>query len=353
MHVLQGIDRRKFHMDFLSHTPRACAFDADIRALGSAVITGPNPHRPWRYGREFSRILKEYGPYDVVHCHVHHFNGYVLKLAFASGVPGRLAHSHNDTREADVRATTARRCYTALMRRFIDRYATRRIGASGRAGAALFGDSWTSDGRSTKLFYSIDLRPFCSRLDPESVRNELGIPRGSFVIGHAGRFVPQKNHSVLLRVFAEVVRSNRAAVLLLLGTGPLREAIEAQACQLGIADRVIFGGVRADVPRLMRGAMDLFLLPSLHEGLPVVLLEAQAAGLPCVISDVIAEESDAVKPLIHRLALSDNPSEWAKVILRVGGSRPQTLRAEALSTMIRSPFNVENAIRDMEALYRV
>jgi glycosyltransferase involved in cell wall biosynthesis len=240
----------------------------------------------------------------------------------------------------------------ALMRRFIYRYATRHIGASGRAGAALFGESWTSGSRSKVMFYSIDLRPFCSLLDPESVRRDLGIPPGSFVIGHAGRFVAQKNHSFLLRIFAEVARCNETAILLLLGTGPLREAIGTQARHLGIADRIIFGGVRADVPRLMRAAMDVFLMPSLHEGLPVALLEAQAAGLPCVISDVIAEESDAVKPLIHRLALRDSPREWAEVTLGVRASR-QRPRAAALATMIRSPFNLDNAIRALEELYRV
>ena len=105
MHALRRVDRSEYRMDFLSHTPRACAFDADIRALGSTVITGPDPHQPWRYGCEFKRILNEYGPYDVVHCHVHHFNGYVLKLAAAAGVPHRFAHSHNDTKERDARAT--------------------------------------------------------------------------------------------------------------------------------------------------------------------------------------------------------------------------------------------------------
>src|ERR1700730_4371949 len=107
-------------MSFLSNTPRVCAFDRDISALGSTVIRGPNPHLPWRYGRDFKRILKEYGPYDVIHCHVHHFNGYVLKLAAEAGVPQRFAHSHNDTKELDRRATAARRFYTAMMERFIN-----------------------------------------------------------------------------------------------------------------------------------------------------------------------------------------------------------------------------------------
>jgi len=352
MHALRRVDRREFQMDFLSHTPRACAFDRDISALGSTVITGPNPHQPWRYGRDFKRILQDYGPYDVIHCHVHHFNGYVLKLAAAAGVPHRFAHSHNDTKERDVRATAARRFYMAMMRRLINRYATRRIGASGRAGAALFGDSWQSDSRSTTIFYSIDLRPFCSSLEPQTVRAELGIAPGAFVIGHAGRFVPQKNHSFLLRIFAEVARCEPAAVLLLLGTGPLREAIASEARELGIADQIVFGGVRADVPRLMCAAMDLFLLPSLHEGLPVVLLEAQAAGLTCVISDVIAEESDAVRPLVQRLPLRDRPEEWAAAVLRMRGHRPEVSPAEALAIMTRSRFNVDNAIRELEALYR-
>src|SRR5262249_13265829 len=158
------------------------------------------------------------------------------KLAAAAGVPHRFAHSHNDTKERDARATAPRRLYTAMMQRWINRYATRRIGASGRAGAALFGDSWKSDSRSKTLFYSIDLRPFCSSLEPQAVRRELGISPGAFVIGHAGRFVPQKNHSFLLRIFAEVARREPAAILLLLGTGPLREAIAREARELGIAD---------------------------------------------------------------------------------------------------------------------
>src|ERR1700674_3108447 len=115
MHALQRVDRRHFHMDFLSHTPHACAFDADISSLASTLITGPAPHQPWQYGREFKRVLKEHGPYDVVHCHVHHFNGYVLKLATAAGVSHRFAHSHNDTKERDTGATAARRFYMAMM----------------------------------------------------------------------------------------------------------------------------------------------------------------------------------------------------------------------------------------------
>ena len=352
MHALRRVDRREFRMDFLSHTPHACAFDREISALGSTVITGPNPHQPWRYGRDFKRALKEYGPYDVIHCHVHHFNGYVLKLAAAAGVPHRYAHSHNDTKERDVRATAARRLYMTMMKQLINRYATRRIGASECAGTALFGGSWQSDRRSTTLFYSIDLLPFRSSLEPQSVRRELNIAPGAFVIGHAGRFVAQKNHSFLLRIFGEVARCEPAAVLLLLGTGPLQEAIASETRKLGIADRVVFGGVRADVPRLMRAAMDLFLLPSLHEGLPVVLLEAQAAGLPCVISDVIAEESDAVRPLIHRLPLRGRPEEWAAAILRLRSHRPLASPADALAIMTRSPFNVDNAIRELETLYR-
>ena len=350
MHVLRRVDRNRFQMDFLSHTREACAFDAEIKGLGCKVIRGPDPHRPWQYRRELNLILKEHGPYDVLHSHVHHFNGYVLKLAKAAGIPRRFAHSHNDTKECDKGAGVPRRLYLTTMQKWINRYATRCIGASGVAGAALFGDSWRSDARARTLFYSIDLRPFHFPLDAQAVRSELDIAPDAFVIGHAGRFVAQKNHAFLLNIFAEVARREPAAVLLLLGTGPLREPIARQALEMGIAERVIFGGVRSDVPRLMRGAMDIFLLPSLHEGLPVVLLEAQAAGRPSVISDVIATESDAVKPLIHRLSLTDSPDAWARTILRLRSSQP-VRPGDALAQMSATSFNVENSIRELEELY--
>ena len=139
------------------------------------------------------------------------------------------------------------------------------------------------------------------------LRNELNIPQDVFVIGHVGRFMFQKNHLFLLQVLKAVLRQKENAFLLLVGEGELQEAIRQNACELGLGDRVIFTGARKDVEKLY-SAMDVFCLPSFYEGLPVVALEAQANGLPCVLSNRITTEM-----MIHKnvkMLPLDDFSEW-------------------------------------------
>jgi glycosyltransferase involved in cell wall biosynthesis len=140
--------------------------------------------------------------------------------------------------------------------------------------------------------------------------------------------------------------------LLLVGEGALRPAIEKKVAAEGFSDRVIFAGVRPDVPRLMMGAMDVFLLPSWHEGLPVVLVETQAAGLPSVISDVIAEEATLVEPLMRRVSLSQPPSAWADEILAVRNATAVVPPARARLLVEQSPLNVRASVRHLEKVYR-
>lgn len=157
--------------------------------------------------------------------------------------------------------------------------------------------------------------PFRVRPDSTIVRGELNIPPGTFVIGHVGRFHPQKNHNFLISRFTDVVTREPSTLLLLIGQGELEGDVMRRVKREGLSDHVRFLGVRPDVPRLMMAAMDVFLFPSLYEGLGIVLLEAQAAGLLSVVSDVIPEEADVVKPLVIRLPLSQTPDFWAGRIL--------------------------------------
>jgi conjugative relaxase-like TrwC/TraI family protein len=191
-------------------------------------------------------------------------------------------------------ASWHRKAYIGLSQRFIRRYATAGIACSQAAAQALFGAAWRSDPRWRVVYYGVDFKPFGEVVDSASVRAELNIPRGAFVIGHVGRFEPQKNHEFFLQVAAEIVRREPAAHFLLIGEGSLQPAVRRQAERLGIADRVIMTGVCSDVPRLMRGAMDAFLFPSRYEGLGLVLVESQAAGVPCFFSDCIPPEATVV-----------------------------------------------------------
>ncbi|MGA9382762.1 MAG: glycosyltransferase family 1 protein [Phormidium sp.] len=354
MHVLRHIDRDRFLMDFLVLTTKPGDYDEEIRALGSRIIPCPlDRWNPWSFATNFQRILREYGSYQIVHSHPHHFSGYVLRLAQQAGVPIRIAHSHNDSSLLQTQAGLYRHLYFSLMKHWIDRYATLGLGCSRTAVAALFGANWESDPRWQILYYGIDLRGFQDAIDPVAVRAELGIPKDAFVIGHIGRFADQKNHLFLLKIVAEVAKQKPETYLLLIGDGVLRKRIEQEVKKLGLAEKVIFAGVRSDVVRLMRGAIDVFLFPSLYEGLPLVSLEAQAAGLPCLLSNVITEEVDIIKPLVQRLSLSQSVSIWADAVLSVFQTRSSINQPEALSVIAESPFNIQNGINNLTIFYDV
>jgi glycosyltransferase involved in cell wall biosynthesis len=201
------------------------------------------------------------------------------------------------------------------------------------------------------LYYGVDLTPFQTPVDGLALRQELGIPKDAFVLGHVGRFEEQKNHLFLLEIAAAVIQKEPLTRLLLIGDGSLRSVIEDKIKQMGLTPYVIFAGLRSDVPQLIQSVMDVFLLPSFHEGLPVVGMEAQAAGLPLILSDVITEELDLVKPLIKRLSLSQGASEWAKAVLESPSLKSLYPQAESLTSMENSPFNIAYSVQDITKIY--
>jgi glycosyltransferase involved in cell wall biosynthesis len=351
MHLLRTIDRARYRMDFVVHVTEPQEYDDEVRALGSALILCPHTRRPLRYAREFTRILNTHGPYDVVHSHVHQYSGLVLRLAKRAGVPVRIAHSHLDATAFEAQASPQRRAYLALMRHWIDATATDGLAASGQAAVDLFGPGWEADARYRTLFCGVDLSPFAHPVCRDAVRTEFHIPQDAFVIGHVGRFTEQKNHAFLLDVAAEVVQRDANAHFLLVGEGELRPAMMARAAALGLGEHVIFAGSRADVSRLMRGAMDAFLFPSRYEGLGLVLVEAQAAGLPCVLADVVPREADIVPPLVHRLSLHQSPGVWADALLAIRDAPPPIAQPDALVLVRATPFDVRASWTALEHVY--
>jgi glycosyltransferase involved in cell wall biosynthesis len=351
MHILRGLDRTRYQMDFIVHTSDPQAYDAEVRALGSRLIAVPHIHQPLKYAREFSRALRAYGPYDIVHSHVHRYSGFILRLAKRAGVPVRIAHSHLDAADAEAHASTARRLYMQLMHRWLDRNMTMGLAVSDRAARDLFGPGWRRDPRHRLLFCGIDMEPFRTPVNPAEVRAEFGIPADAFVIGHVGRFRRQKNHTFLLQIAAEACTREPNARFLLVGTGEMRPEIERQAAAMGLHDRVVFAGARTDISRLMLGAMDAFLLPSLYEGLPLVLMEAQAAGLPCVYSDTIADEAAIVPVLVRQLPLTLPASGWAEALLALRRTAPAIGREEAFAIAAATPFNARTSWHELERVY--
>jgi len=351
MHVLRHIDCERFQMDFMVHTAKPCAYDDEIRALGSRILPCLHPSRPWRYAKNFRRIVAAYGTYDIVHSHVAHYSGYTLRLAQRARIPVRIAHSHDDASPSDRSPNPARRVYLSMANRWISRYATIGLAASGKAAEALFGPARQSDPLLRLLYYGIDLDPFRADRD-RSLRAALQLPPDAFVIGHVGRFDEQKNHCFLLEIFRSVADADLRARFVLIGDGPLRPAIERQAAELGLAKHVVFAGLRSDVPHLLLSAVDVFVMPSLHEGLPLAGLEAQAAGLPCVFADSITTELDVVPRLVTRLRLSQPASTWARAVLARRDQAPPITQNEALALVEESRFDIRRSAAELARLYQ-
>ena len=349
MHVLRHIDRSRFRFDFLVHVAKQRAYDDEILSLGGRLFHAPHPSKMWAYGRYVRRVLRDEGPFAAVHCHTHLFDGHVLRLSARAGIPLRIVHSHNSA--FDRPPGLLHEMYARINRHWMTKYVTRGLACSEVAAVAEFGGRWKADPRWSILPYGHDFAPFRASFDPREVRRELGIPADARVVGHVGRFFPQKNHAFLVKIAREVVAHNPRVHFLLVGDDTLMPRIREQVAAAGIEKRVTFAGVRSDVPRLMLAAMDLFLFPSLHEGLPLALTEAQAAGLPCVCSDVITPESDVIPALIRRVPLAETAAAWAGIVQGILDSPTAITKADALAAVEESPFNLFKTIGQLERLY--
>jgi glycosyltransferase involved in cell wall biosynthesis len=350
MNVLRHLDRDRFRLDFLVHAPSAGAYDDEVRRLGAGIVTCLHPSRPHRYAPNFLRQVRMHGPYDLVHSHVHHYSGFVLRLARRAGIGGRIAHSHSDTSRLQREAAPSRQLYYALARRAIRRNATLGLAASRAAAAALFGPQWEASGYCEVLHCGIDLAPFQAAVDRAAIRAELGVPGDAFVIGHVGRFVAVKNHEFLVEIASALGAADPGLHVVLIGDGPLKDAIAQRVAASPIAGRVHFAGARPDVARLL-AALDVFVFPSHYEGLPLSLLEAQAAGLPCIISDAISPEADAIPRLIRRLPVSRPAADWAAAA-RAGhdAARGQD-RAESWRALTQTDFDIRASVELLERHY--
>ncbi|MEB3100782.1 glycosyltransferase family 1 protein [Ferviditalea candida] len=310
MNYYRQLDRGRIQFDFMVHRAEKGYYDDEILKLGGKIYRMPQI-RPGNY-RLYFRMLDEFfathREYKVVHSHINENSSFVLRAAKRAGVPCRIAHSHLSDLGIDIKLP-----FRLYARFAMKDYPNRYFACSKKAGQWLFGKRKSDSNQITVLNNAVNVRDF--KYD-EALRNQakLEFDAGDrLVIGHIGRFVKQKNHSFLLDVFKAVHDKRPDSLLIMIGDGPLRPAIEDKADQLGLTGNVRFLGVRADIPRLMQG-MDLFLFPSLFEGLPVVLVEAQAAGLRCVVSDTITSETD-VTGRLDFVSLKASPDAWADIIL--------------------------------------
>jgi len=347
LQVLADIDHDAFEFDFCICGSEAGAYAGKVQKLGGRVLMCPRSPSLLSFRRNFQRILQD-GKYDAVHSHVCFFSGALLRWAREQGVPIRIAHSHNAD---DGQPRSPARClYRKLMRSWINRYATHGLAASKFAAAELFGKNWQNDGRFQTIKYGLDLSPFREPIDLSEVRAEFEIPITAPVIGHVGRFDRAKNHRFLLEIADAINKSRPDIHFLLIGDGPLRSEIESQASARNLSNIMHFTGVRIDVPRLMRGAMDLFLFPSFNEGFGFSLLEAQAAGLRCLVSDTVPTEAGRISEAVEFLSLSAGRDRWSAMAIGNLNARQSRIVPD-LGPQTESKFSMHRSLQNLTSIY--
>jgi glycosyltransferase involved in cell wall biosynthesis len=345
MNVMRNIDRNTYQFDFLVHSEKNYDYSDEIRSLGGRLIVCKWPSWPFSYARDFGRILERCGPYDVIHNHVNHFGGWILEFAKSHHIPRRIAHSHSAQPPENV--PWFLRSARALENRFTSGV-TDRLAVSKIAARSQSGPRWAEVANARILSCAIDLSRFDKRADRSIYRRRLGVREDSFVIGHVGRFTAVKNHAFII----EIANAAPNTQFLFVGDGPLMSKIQRMAKDLGLSERIVFAGVRADVPELMQTSMDAFVMPSHYEGLCLAAIEAQAAGLICVVADTLPPESVVCPELVTRLTLQDSPATWAAALLAARTAGDRWRRSEQGADAVRqSRFNIRRNIQDLIEVY--
>ncbi|MCF7616511.1 glycosyltransferase family 1 protein [Bacillus sonorensis] len=317
MNMYRHTDRRRVQFDFISHREETCDYDPEIISLGGRVFYVPSIGSAGllSYLKNIREILIENGPFAAVHAHTDFQTGFAALAAKLAGVPVRICHSHNTAWKPNPRLLDTLQLH--LFRRFMFSCSTALCACGKDAGRFLFGGNKMRKNAVHLLQNGIDLDRFqeANSRSKAVMKQRFGIRENVLVIGHVGRFFEQKNHPFLLELAVRFKKAETPFQAVLAGDGPLRRQMEEQAAELGLENDILFLGVVEDIPALMR-TFDVFVMPSLFEGLPLVLVEAQASGLPCVVSDRITEETDMGIGLLKRLSLEAGFERWTEEISR-------------------------------------
>ncbi len=312
MNYYRHIDRTKVQFDFLTHRNKKGAYDDEIESLGGKIYRMPRlvPQNYLKYSKILGTFFQNHSEYKVVHSHIDAMSSFPLKAAKKANVKIRIAHSHSSKLDRDFKLPIK---YISKNR--ISKYANKNFACGEKAGKFLFKDEpfvVIKNAIDLDIFeYNVDIR--------KRVRKDLNIPNDVLVIGHVGRFTYVKNQSFLIDVLANILKRGVDAYLLLIGSGKEEKTLRSKVKNYGLEEKVKFLIDRSDVNELYQ-AMDCFVMPSLFEGLPVVGVEAQANGLPCIFSSNISKEI-LITSNATMIELGKGVEEWSNMILSINKGR--------------------------------
>ena len=344
MNYYRNIDRTKVQFDFVIDGYEKSLLDDEILSLGGRVYkVEPYSRNIFKYIYQIYRIVKD-NNYEIVHSNMNTLAVFSLFAAWLAGAKIRILHNHSTA----VKSEKLRSAMKYILRPFAPIFANRYMACSLLAGEWMYGKKKMQSGEVKVLNNAIDVDKFA--YNPEirkRLRRELDIDEDTLVIGHVGRFMYQKNHDFLIDIFKELHKERKNSILLLIGDGPLRQTIEEKVKNYNLQDSVKFLGLRKDVKDLYN-VMDVFVLPSWYEGLPVVSVEAQANGLPCFVSDKVSKECK-LSGSMNFISLDKLASYWSKEILNNDLGRNKNAKQD----LIKNKFDIHSEVINLMNFYKL
>lgn len=338
MNYYRQMDRTKVQFDFLVHREQRGMYDDEIESLGGRIYR-TSPIRPWAYGkyRKWLRnFFKQHNEFAAVHAHILENSGFVLEAARNKGISIRIAHSHLAAVGIDAKY---------LFRKY-GKYVLKHCGATKLLACGEDAGKYLFDGApfavlpnavdTTKFRFDHDLRV--------RKREELGVT-DKLVIGNVARFHPVKNQSYLVEIFKVIHNRVPNSVLLLVGVGEEQENVRTKVKQLQLEESVDFLNIRTDIHELLQ-AMDVLVFPSKLEGLPLSLIEAQATGLPCILSDRVARET-AITDLVWFISLESPPAFWADQVIEAS----KRVRIDSLDQICAANYDITTNANWLQNFY--
>ena len=346
MSIYRTIDKQRLQFHFLVNTSEEAFFDKEIEGMGGKIFYGGSLKSPWRYFKTAYELLSNC-EYTAIHVHNVEGAGIVLKAAMLKKIEMRIFHCHDNSNISIQQKSLLHKLYLKTNRCFALKYANKLLAVSDKAGKSLFGN---------KYFQQISLGININKFTPSSIKKvskaDFGLTEKDYLVGHVGRFCLQKNQLFIVDVAKELVKIEKKYKFLFIGIGDLFEEVQKKIEIKQLKEHFVFAGLRNDVPEIMKHVMDAFLFPSVFEGLGLVLVEAQAAGLPVVCSNVIPEEAIINSDIVKKIDLSYSAKEWATLFHEFFRNHKDIDKKSAYEIFCNSSFNLNSTITTLEMIYR-
>lgn len=346
MNYYRNIDRSKIQFDFMVHRSERGAYDDEIEALGGKIyrMCPIFPQNFAKYKKMLRSFFDEHPEYKIIHSHMSELGCFAFLEARKRDDITRICHAHN---APNIKSMTSYEKLQLLMRNYFKHrmrpYTDKYFICGYDAGDWLFGKK--NRDKFIMMNNAVDAQKFrYSEETRKEIRSSLGI-EDKFAVVNVGRFNQQKNHGFLIDIFEKIKKKNPDSVLLLAGNGELEEKIREKVKSKKLDDSVIFLGLRSDIDKILQGC-DVFLFPSLYEGLPVTMVEAQSSGIKCVISDGVPSQCIMTEN-VEVIPLAEDADLWAEKVLTYKSYERKDMYEEIVS----AGFDIKANAKELEEFY--